>query len=88
METILKIPKIRTPKEVVLEIKKIDPDTAVTEFLVRQEAKKDTDKIFTVMSGRKILINLEKFVEYLNELYKNTVQTPPNNKHGMTPIKP
>lgn len=66
-----KLARIRTPKNIVLELKKLDPDTAVTEHFVRQEAKNDKQKLFTVMSGRKLLINLEKFIEHLNRLYSN-----------------
>ncbi len=49
--------KIRTIKGVVLELKKIDPDCAVTEYFIRKLCQED--KIPHQMAGSKYLINME-----------------------------
>lgn len=81
-----KIPKIRTVQEIVSELKKIDPKTAITEFFVRQECKKDTSNIFHFESGKKYLINLEKFIEFLNTPTDSIQKAAGNNKYGISQI--
>lgn len=59
------LPRMRTIKEVVEEIKKIDPNTAVREYYVRDLV--NNNKIVYVKAGRKILVNLDAFIEFLQQ---------------------
>ena len=59
------LPRMRTIKELVEEIKQIDPHTAIREYYARDLVNKN--KIPYVRAGRKILINLDGFVEYLRD---------------------
>ncbi|MGN0488379.1 MAG: hypothetical protein ACI4HO_03845 [Ruminococcus sp.] len=58
-----KIPRMRTIKEAAAEIKAMDPNTAVTEYHIRQLAL--TGVIPRVKAGRKYLINLDMLIEYM-----------------------
>ena len=57
--TPLKVPKMRTIKECINEIKELDPHTAVTEYHLRQLT------IPRVKAGKKYLVNLDTVLEYL-----------------------
>ena len=70
--TKLPLPRMRLLKEAATEIKKIDPNTAVTTYFIRQLAIEG--KIKSVMAGRKRLINLDSLLEYLDN-QRETVQT-------------
>ena len=59
----LKVPKMRTIKECINEIKELDPHTAVTEYHLRQLTS--TGVIPRVKAGKKYLINLDTVLEYL-----------------------
>lgn len=59
----LKVPKMRTIKECINEIKVLDPHTAVTEYHIRQLTI--TGVIPRVKAGKKYLINLDTVLEYL-----------------------
>ena len=59
----LKVPKMRTIKECINEIKELDPHTAVTEYHLRQLTI--TGVIPRVKAGKKYLINLDTVLEYL-----------------------
>lgn len=63
MENITKIPRMRTLKECISEIKELDPHTAVTEYHILQLAI--TGVIPGVKAGKKYLINLDTLPEYL-----------------------
>ena len=69
----MKTPRMRTIKEVMRELKKIDPNTAVREYYVRELV--NTNKIAHLRAGRKILINFDAFLEYL----QNPNKTEPDN---------
>ena len=86
MEEKLKIPKIRTAKEVVLELKELDPKTAITEYFIRQEVKRDLEEKFSFKSGSKYLINLEKFIEHLNNPGTASIDKKMSNKYGIKPV--
>ena len=58
------IPKFRTVKEVVKDIKSMDTKTAITENFIRYLVKEN--KIKYIKSGKKVLINLNVLLEYLN----------------------
>ena len=57
------IPRMRTAKEAVEEIKKVDPNTGITEYYVKQLALSGV--IPSVMAGSKRLVNLNALFEYL-----------------------
>lgn len=56
--------RMRTLDECYAEIKKIDENTAISKYCIRQLAI--SGKIPTVMCGRKRLINLDGLIEYIN----------------------
>lgn len=58
-------PRMRTIKEVVEELKQIDEKTAIREHYVRELV--NTHKIPYVKAGRKILVNFDAFIEYLQK---------------------
>jgi hypothetical protein len=57
------IPKMRTASGIVAEIRKDDPDTAVTEYHVRMLFK--SGKVHVVKSGRKALANVDDVIALL-----------------------
>lgn len=59
------LPRMRLIKEAYSELKNLDPGTAVTEYYIRQLAKSGT--IPQVRAGRKILINFDELLSYLND---------------------
>lgn len=58
-----KIPRMRTVHEAAAELKAIDEHTAITEYHIRQLALQGV--ISRVKAGRKLLINLDTLIEYL-----------------------
>lgn len=63
MTTNYGLPRMRTVKEAVAEIKAIDPDTAVTFYQVRRLALQGVLPV--VPAGNKRLICLDTLIEYL-----------------------
>lgn len=61
--TEFKIPKMRTVPEAAKELKAIDKNTAVTEYHIRQLALSGV--LPRVQAGRKMLINFDLLLEYL-----------------------
>lgn len=61
--SINRIPRMRTIKEAATEIKQIDPNTAMTEWHIRQLALQGV--LPRVQAGKKLLINLDTLFEYL-----------------------
>lgn len=59
----IKFPRMRTTKEAAKEIKATDPNTAVTEYYIRQLALSGI--LPRVQAGRKMLINFDLLLEYL-----------------------
>ena len=59
--------KLRTVRQCVDEIKKIDKDTAISEWFVRSLCKRNEIKYVT--NGNKVLVNFESLVGYLNGEY-------------------
>lgn len=51
------IPRMRTAAGIVAEMKKLDPDTGVTESMIRRFVK--TEQLPVVWAGNKALINLD-----------------------------
>ena len=58
------IPRIRTINQTVRELKKEDPETAITPFFVRQLCIEGAG--FSQKSGDKYLINLDVFYDFLS----------------------
>ena len=58
------IPKMRTATGIVAEIRKDDPDTAVTEYHVRMLLR--GGKVHVVRSGRKVLANVDDVIALLS----------------------
>lgn len=61
--TNLKIPRMRTVPEAAKELKAMDEHTAVTEYHIRQLALSGV--LPRVQAGRKLLINFDLLLEYL-----------------------
>jgi excisionase family DNA binding protein len=59
------IPRMRLAREVVEELKKLDPGTSVTESGIRRLVKEG--KLRSVKVGNKSLINLDQCIAYFNE---------------------
>ena len=60
---IRKIPRMRTVSEAALELKKLDPNTAVTEYHIRRLVL--SGKLPKIKAGKKYLINLDLLLDYL-----------------------
>lgn len=63
MATNYRLPRMRTVKQAVNEIKQLDPDTAVSFYQVRRLVLSGV--LPTVSAGNKRLINLDTLIEYL-----------------------
>lgn len=74
----IKIPTMRTVKETA-EL------TSVPAGRIREMAKKN--QITHVYCGAKLLINLEKFIEFLNTNNNNPKSKSVNNKYGIERIE-
>lgn len=59
------VPRMRTAKEAVEEIRASDPKSGITEYYVKQLAI--NKKIPSVMAGSKRLINLDELFKYLQK---------------------
>ena len=61
----LKLPRMRTIAEASEELKALDPHTAMTPYHIRRLC---LDGILpTVKAGKKILLNLDTLIEYMND---------------------
>lgn len=73
---IRKIPRMRTVGEAALELKKLDPNTAVTEYHIRRLAV--SGKLPRLKAGKKYLINFDTLLDYLaqpgEEMYVEVAQ--------------
>lgn len=59
------LPRMRTVSEAAAEIKAADPNTAITEYHIRRLALSGV--LPRVKAGRKLLINLDTLIEYLQD---------------------
>ena len=59
------IPRLRKRENIMKEIKKIDPDTALTEYLIERLAK--TGEITEIRYGNACLINLDELFDYFHK---------------------
>ena len=58
------MPRMRTIQEAAAELRKHDPDTAVTAYAIRQMVL--NNDIPHIKAGKKHLINMETLEKYLN----------------------
>lgn len=58
------VSRMRTIKAVVEYFKHEDPETTVNEYMLRRLIKQK--EISVVYSGNKVLVNLDNFIDYLN----------------------
>ena len=58
-----RLPRMRTVRDAALELKRMDPNTDVTEYHIRQLAVNNV--IPRIMAGKKYLINLDALIDYL-----------------------
>lgn len=65
------VARLRTIKQCLEAIKEIDPDTAITEWYIRQLCK--SGKIVYYESGNKRLVNLDSLIEFLNRGVAETI---------------
>lgn len=73
---------MRTLDECYTEIKKMDENTAISKYYIRQLAL--SGKIPVVMCGRKRLINLDALIEYLSS--SGTAESNNANNGKISPI--
>ena len=59
------ISRMKTIKRSFEEIKKLDPDTAISQWFIRTLCKQGKVKHF--MTGTKILVNFDDLINYLND---------------------
>ncbi|MBQ6153829.1 MAG: helix-turn-helix domain-containing protein [Ruminococcus sp.] len=84
METI-KTPRMRTVKEAAQELKALDSHTAVTEYHIRRLALQGV--LPKVKAGKKILINLDTLIEYLQNPTAEKFRVAATQKvNGVRPI--
>ena len=80
-----RLPRMRTVHEAAQELRALDPDTAVTEYHIRQLALRGTLPI--VRAGRKKLLNLDLLLEYLADPTADKFRTAPTvDRYGVRPI--
>ena len=60
----MEVARMRTIRQCVLELKQLDPDTAVSEWFIRCLCKDGKVKHF--MTGTKVLVNFDDLIQYLN----------------------
>ncbi len=66
------MPRMRTIKEAHQELKQLDPNTAVTEYYIKQLVL--SGQIPFVMAGRKRLLNFDALLSYLENPAQNSNQ--------------
>jgi hypothetical protein len=72
------IARMRTVAQCVEYFKEQDPETAISDYYIRQLVKKK--KFLCLMTGRKMLINLDKLIEYLmSDEEEETENNTPND---------
>ena len=83
MEERAYIPRIRTSREALAEVKRLDPRTALKLHHIQRLMK--SGKVQTVRSGNRIFVNLDSLIEYLGQ---NPVLDLSENKkiEGIRPV--
>lgn len=75
----ISMPRYRTIRECVAELKKLDSGTAVTEYFVRQLCKRNLIKYFA--SGNKSLVSYDDLLRYLG--FTDTFTQTTNQKYNL-----
>ena len=83
---IIKPPRMRTVPEAAKEMKRIDPNTAVTEYHIRQLALSGV--LPRVQAGRKLLINFDLLLEYLADPTADKFQVHSKAAAGVNGVRP
>ena len=84
--TEFKIPRMRTVAEAAKELKAMDEHTAVTEYHIRQLALSGV--LPRVHAGRKLLINFDTLIEYLQNPTSDKFQIHSNAAADVNGIRP
>ena len=58
------MPRFRTIQQCFEEIKRIDKDTVISSWMIRNLCKEK--KVHCILSGNKTLVNLDSLLNYLN----------------------
>lgn len=80
-----KIPRMRTIKEAAAEIKALDEHTSLTTWRIRELTL--TGVLPHVKAGKKLLINLDTLIDYLENPYAERFQTPPREDAAVNGIR-
>lgn len=56
------LPRMRTARGAIEEIRKMDPNTEITESAIRRAMKRG--EVRTVANGRKLLVSLDELLKY------------------------
>ena len=65
------MPRFRTIQQCLEEIKRIDENTIITGWLIRNLCKEN--KVHCILSGNKTLVNLDSLFNYFNGVEGNKV---------------
>lgn len=64
MEENVKQARMRTIPKAIKELKILDPNTSITYFFIKKLC--DENKILYIMSGKRIILNFDSLIDYLN----------------------
>ena len=78
--TNIAVPRMRTIKEAMQELKELDPLTAMREYHIRDLV--NNNKIPHVRAGRKILVNFDGLLKYLEQSEPSEPQETPQANYG------
>lgn len=78
-QNVATLPRYRTIRECVAELKKLDEGTAISEYFVRRLCQQNLIRYFS--SGNKALVSFDDLLRYL-EFSKNNTQTK-NQKYNL-----
>ncbi len=81
----LTLPRMRTVPEAAAEIKAADPNTAITAYHIRQLALQGV--LPRVKAGRKLLINLDVLIEYLENPTADKFKVEPSNAAAQNGVR-
>lgn len=85
-KTNIKIPRMRTVHEAAQELKAMDEHTAITEYHIRRLALSGV--LPRVKAGRKLLINFDLLLEYLQNPTADKFQVHSNAAADVNGIRP
>lgn len=73
-----KIPRFRSAKQCFAIVKSIDPETAITEWYIRQLV--ESGEVISYGTGNKRLVNLDSLLEFLNRGFEKVNEEKGENK--------